>query len=342
MQDTTPPAKSASFDDLLVRFQAARPVGSEDVIGALRALFEDVREVHDRGEVVGLDRVDLLAVNGAGELRLGGCPVTPPVVAGSRLGEIQRPQSQAVEIVRQIGVDEAQGQVAVTDRSIAEPGQMPTRPLFYRNYGSWELACGHHDALTDIFHLGLLMASLSLGLDFREPEGFQTFVQQRSNLIRLNPRLHAVLARAIADMTEPVRANRAADLTALIDLIDDYRSVEVDDARDKGRELEAVRDPAVRRQHLQAFFRNRLFEVTRRNKLLNILDAGECVGEMAYLSEEKRRGADVSTMADSKVITIPTAALESASDATRHHFDSAFLSILVERLTMANVRLSSV
>jgi serine/threonine protein kinase len=83
-------------------------------------------------------------------------------------------------------------------------------------------------------------------------------------------------------------------------------------------------------------------KVTRRNKLLNILDAGECVGEMAYLSAEKRRGADVSTMADSKIITIPTAALESASDATRHQFDRAFLSILVERLTMASVRLSSV
>lgn len=83
-------------------------------------------------------------------------------------------------------------------------------------------------------------------------------------------------------------------------------------------------------------------KVTRRNKLLNILDAGECVGEMAYLSEEKRRGADVSTMADAKIITIPTDALSSASDATRHQFDRAFLSILVERLTMANVRLSSV
>ncbi|HEY4371756.1 MAG TPA: serine/threonine-protein kinase [Burkholderiales bacterium] len=83
-------------------------------------------------------------------------------------------------------------------------------------------------------------------------------------------------------------------------------------------------------------------KVTRRNKLLNILDSGECVGEMAYLSEEKRRGADVSTMADSKIITVPTAALERASDACRHQFDRAFLSILVERLTMANVRLSSV
>lgn len=83
-------------------------------------------------------------------------------------------------------------------------------------------------------------------------------------------------------------------------------------------------------------------KVTRRNKLLNILDAGECVGEMAYLSEEKRRGADVSTMADSKIITVPTASLGSASDACRHQFDRAFLSILVERLNMANVRLSSV
>ncbi|MDB5805515.1 MAG: serine/threonine protein kinase [Betaproteobacteria bacterium] len=83
-------------------------------------------------------------------------------------------------------------------------------------------------------------------------------------------------------------------------------------------------------------------KVTRRNKLLNILDAGECVGEMAYLSTEKRRGADVSTMSDSKIITVPTVALQGASDATRHQFDRAFLSILVERLNMANVRLSSV
>ena len=83
-------------------------------------------------------------------------------------------------------------------------------------------------------------------------------------------------------------------------------------------------------------------KVTRRNKLLNILDAGECFGEMAYLSEEKRRGADVSTMSDAKVISIPTVALASASDTTRHRFDHAFLTILVERLTMANVRLSSV
>ena len=78
-------------------------------------------------------------------------------------------------------------------------------------------------------------------------------------------------------------------------------------------------------------------------KLLNILSAGECFGEMAYLAEEAgTRGADVSTMSESTVITVPTEALRRASDACRHSFDRAFLRILVERLSLANTRLTSV
>ena len=84
-------------------------------------------------------------------------------------------------------------------------------------------------------------------------------------------------------------------------------------------------------------------KVTKRGKLLNVLAAGECFGEMAYLQKEgNRRGADVTVMADAKIISVPTDKLDQASDACRHHFDRAFMEILVERLTMANVRLSGV
>jgi len=84
-------------------------------------------------------------------------------------------------------------------------------------------------------------------------------------------------------------------------------------------------------------------KVTKRGKLLNILRAGECFGEMAYLSKVAQvRGADVAVMDDAKIITVPTAKLATASDACRHKFDRAFMEILVERLTMANVRLSGV
>ncbi len=83
--------------------------------------------------------------------------------------------------------------------------------------------------------------------------------------------------------------------------------------------------------------------VTKHKKLLNVLAAGECFGEMAYLGRSGReRGADVSTLADSQVITIRTEDLASASDACRHPFDRAFMEILVERLTLANTRLPAI
>jgi len=83
--------------------------------------------------------------------------------------------------------------------------------------------------------------------------------------------------------------------------------------------------------------------VTRKGKLLNILHAGECFGEMAYLGKDEHvRGADVTVMADSKIISVPTQKLAQASDTCRHKFDRAFMEILVERLTMANARLSGV
>jgi serine/threonine protein kinase len=84
-------------------------------------------------------------------------------------------------------------------------------------------------------------------------------------------------------------------------------------------------------------------KVTKRKKLLNILAPGECFGEMAYLSKEgNERSADVATMGDSRIITIRTEELEHASDACRHRFDRAFMANLVERLTLANTRLTAI
>jgi serine/threonine protein kinase len=84
--------------------------------------------------------------------------------------------------------------------------------------------------------------------------------------------------------------------------------------------------------------------VTRKGKLLNLLRAGQCFGEMAYLSSSREplRGADVAVVSDASIISVSTPQLAHASDACRHHFDRAFLEILVERLTMANLRLSGV
>jgi serine/threonine protein kinase len=84
-------------------------------------------------------------------------------------------------------------------------------------------------------------------------------------------------------------------------------------------------------------------KVTKKGKLLNLLRAGEPFGEMAYLSKhDPVRGADVTVMTDADIISVPTGMLSQASDACRHKFDRAFMEILVERLSMANLRLSGV
>lgn len=83
-------------------------------------------------------------------------------------------------------------------------------------------------------------------------------------------------------------------------------------------------------------------KVTKHDKMLNRLKAGQCFGEMAYLSRaSNERSADVTSLDAARVITIRCDDLANASDVCRHRFDRAFMDILVDRLSLANVRLTA-
>jgi len=82
-------------------------------------------------------------------------------------------------------------------------------------------------------------------------------------------------------------------------------------------------------------------KVVKQGRLLNVLKAGECFGEMAYLGKQKfQRSASVAALCGITVIEIRAESLSRASELCRHHFHGAFLELLVDRLAMANVRLS--
>ena len=82
-------------------------------------------------------------------------------------------------------------------------------------------------------------------------------------------------------------------------------------------------------------------KVVKQERLLNVLKAGECFGEMAYLGKQKfQRSASIMALSEISVIEIRAETLSKASDLCRHHFHGAFLELLVDRLTMANLRLS--
>ena len=83
--------------------------------------------------------------------------------------------------------------------------------------------------------------------------------------------------------------------------------------------------------------------VMRKLRLLSLLKAGECVGEMAYLGEAGNlRSADVVAAADMRMIKISVKTLERASELCRLYLDRTYLRILVERLAAANSKLSGI
>jgi len=83
-------------------------------------------------------------------------------------------------------------------------------------------------------------------------------------------------------------------------------------------------------------------KVTKGDRLLNILRSGDCCGEMAYLGKQKfQRSASVTALSEVSAVEIRSETLTRASELCRHHFHGAFLELLVDRLAMANLRLST-
>jgi len=83
-------------------------------------------------------------------------------------------------------------------------------------------------------------------------------------------------------------------------------------------------------------------KVSQTGRLLNILRAGDCFGEMLYFSEtHTRRSTTITSVSAITVIEIKAADLSQASDALQKEVNKAFLRILIDRLSWANNRLSA-
>ncbi len=82
-------------------------------------------------------------------------------------------------------------------------------------------------------------------------------------------------------------------------------------------------------------------KVTIQGKLLNVLRAGECFGEMAYVREDAAiRAATVETTTDTLAVALPRSAVEGLSLACQLHLTRALLRAMADRLTLANVRVA--
>jgi len=82
-------------------------------------------------------------------------------------------------------------------------------------------------------------------------------------------------------------------------------------------------------------------KVTKGGRLLGVLSAGECFGEMAYIKAGATpRNATVESLADTILAEFDPAALAKTSLNCRHQLTTALLHAMVDRLAVANERLA--
>ncbi|TKK78127.1 DUF4011 domain-containing protein [Kribbella jiaozuonensis] len=255
-----------SAEDLVALAVSQGGLGNDALLAAVLPLFHETAAVHERGLVAPLRGLDRIVVDEQNRLGFAPADAGRPSLAVREVDARQGSRPTAVEVVahRQSSLD--LGESGGQDKTVV-PEPVPeaiTAPTLVAGWQSWEHVVGHHDQLTDIFSLGQLLLALGCGLDLSRTADVATLIDARGNLYRLDPDLHPVIVSVAAQMVEPDRHRRAQDLHSLIEQLENYRDQPLD------FDVEAiVRGAADRRTAVLGALRDRLFDLSRRNRLIN-------------------------------------------------------------------------
>ncbi len=269
-------AEKLGFLDFLEDGKNRGGFETDDALAAILPLLEQVQSIHSAGKVAPLVGLMDLQVT-AGHVWFENARAKPVRSAPEKLSQIERERSRAFEIVGARDytrdLDDEFGSTAanllVGDPGDSEEEETPKTPIYLTRYCSWEHLAGHHDALTDIYSLGMLLASVALNLDFCDRVQLTAFVETREHLLNLNPRLHPSVAAMISRMTALHRHERIQDLSTIIAFLKNYRDQpdidEFDFSQIKGFEARSRND---KRTLINERLRDRLFELSKRNRLV--------------------------------------------------------------------------
>lgn len=259
-------APSQTFFDLLANWNDTQSIGNEDLLAAVLPLMQQVAEMHEAGKVAPLVPADRLPAD-HGHLFFAQSDAQNIHQVRAVKHRQDRTGKSGVKIVSELRVtsDDAVG-TDVSDERVAEDASL--EPRYLTDYRSWEIEAGHHDPITDIYLLGMLIASLATGLDFRQKDQLETFTRHRNDLARLNNRLSPVICRAIERMTELERYNRAQDVPTLIRAFENHRMIGSVFENDLSTSAAFGVDEEMPKGQLLKRLRARLYDMTRRNRLI--------------------------------------------------------------------------
>lgn len=245
---------------------------TDDVIAFLMPIFEEVLSFHEAGLVAPFEKEQALFITG-NRLDIDEQWAHAPVVANNKLKELFTSfQSKQFDIVgktkMETEVDEGTYKVENLHVHFNNNDAL-LHPAFIKGYNCFETLIGYHDAQTDIFCLGLLLGSMALGLDLYDDEDLRLFAEYRRNPVQYNHRIHPTISSLITEMTELDRHKRTPDLYDVIHRLLHYRDYDPEKQTDLSNVAGWVnKELKERSQFILNKLRNRLFDTSRRNRLL--------------------------------------------------------------------------
>jgi predicted DNA-binding WGR domain protein len=245
---------------------------TDDVIAFVLPLCKEVIAFHEAGLVAPFENEHTLFITD-NRLDIDERAAHKPMNAiGKVIALFERHKAQHFEVVGNarvnthiddsaMGTDQAQVHLNGNDTL--------TYPAYIPGYRCFEMALGHHDELTDIFCLGCILGSVALGLNLYEEKDLALFAAYRSNPILYNHRIHPTISSLIAEMTELSRQKRIQDLYDIINRLQHYRDYDPEKQTDLSNIAGWINKTLTNRNQLiLSKLRNRLFDTSRRNRLL--------------------------------------------------------------------------
>lgn len=245
---------------------------TDDVIAFVLPLFEEVLSFHETSLVAPFENQQSLFITG----RQADIDETMAHAARENTARIKELlaafKTLSFDIIgkSKMETDVNEGYYEVDDMLVHLNSNEPLKNAAYiKGYSSFEILCGHHDALTDIFCLGLVLGSMTLSLDLYEEDDLKLFAQYRNNPVQFNNRIHPTISTLITEMTELDRDKRSSDLYDIIHRLKHYREFDPEKQTDLSHIAGWINKiPEERSQFILNKLRNRLFDTSRRNRLL--------------------------------------------------------------------------
>lgn len=258
--------KESDFYNFISHHFAIGSFTNDDVVSMMLPMLKIVAEIHHSGKVAKLDDLSSIYID---ESHFLISKDALSIKNQKHLFEhLFQSKSQSLEITGEMHTQVQIGENvhwSASDAMLAD-GEDSPKNVYLKDYRCFESDFGHHDPLTDIFILGLILASVSLNLDFTHQAHLKRFVENRKQLHHINQKIHPALANIILGMTELNRIKRWKDVNEIIEKLQNYRDYNPEVEYDLSNIN--VEKSKNRKQIIHEKLRNRLFDNSRRNRLL--------------------------------------------------------------------------